>query len=140
MGISDLFESNEHRNNIAHFAAIVNLAAVDGTINAEEEHVIKRLADKLDISLEEYKSIIKNIEKYSLSPQYSIKKRQERLYDLFKTIYADYYMNAKEQKLVLRYAMELGYTYEKAKEIIQNSVRIFGGRIDFEEYRRLING
>jgi uncharacterized tellurite resistance protein B-like protein len=139
MSIVDLFESNEHKNNVAHFAAIVNLAAVDGTINTEEENVIKRLADKLDISQEEYKRIIKNVEKYSLSPPYSIKKRLERLYDLFKTIYADHYMNAQEQKLVLRYAMELGYTNEEAREIIENSVRIFGGKIDLEEYRKLIN-
>lgn len=138
MSIVDLFESNEHKNNVAHFAAIVNLAAVDGTINTEEKNVIKRLADKLDISQEEYKRIIKNIEKYSLSPPYSLKKRLERLYDLFKTIYADHYMNAQEQKLVLRYAMELGYTNEEAREIIENSVRIFGGKIDFEEYRKLI--
>jgi uncharacterized tellurite resistance protein B-like protein len=124
---------------LPHFAAIVHLAAVDGAINSKEEQVIRRFAEKLDISQEEYKRIMKNLEKYSLSPPYTIKKRLEHLYGLFRVIYADHFMNAQERQLVLRYAIELGFSEEKAKDIIENSVRIFSGLIDFEEYWKLIN-
>ena len=49
MLFSDLFGSGEHTRNLGHFAAIVNLAAVDGEINDEEKVVLERLARKLDI-------------------------------------------------------------------------------------------
>lgn len=139
MSIIDLFESSEHRNNIAHFAAIVNLAAVDGKINQAEEILIKRFADKLDISTEEYHRIVGNMKKYNLNPPYSAKKRLERLHDLFEIIYADHYMNTEEQKLVSRYAIELGFEDKRAKEIIEKSVKLFGGKIALEEYEMLIN-
>lgn len=139
MAIVDLFESSAHRNNVAHFASLVNLAAVDGKINRDEDILIKRFADKLDISNEEYKRIIANKEKYSLNPPYSAKKRITRLYDLFIIIYTDHYMNSQEQKLVSRYAIELGYGEEKAKEIVEKSVKLFGGKIEFEDYELLIN-
>ena len=49
MSFSGLFGSGEHTRNLGHFAAIVNLAAVDGEINDEEKVVLERLARKLDI-------------------------------------------------------------------------------------------
>ena len=48
-------------------------------------------------------------------------------------------MNSQEQKLVSRYAIELGYGEEKAKEIVEKSVKLFGGKIEFEDYELLIN-
>ena len=49
MSFTDLFESGEHSRNLGHFASIVNMAAVDGEINIEEEKMLKRLARKLDV-------------------------------------------------------------------------------------------
>lgn len=43
MGIVDLYESSKHRNNVAHFSAIVNLAMVDGDLNEDEEKLVNRL-------------------------------------------------------------------------------------------------
>ena len=139
MPIMDLFESGEHRNNVAHFAAFVHLAATDGKIDRDVEILIKRFADKLDVSKEEYRGIVDNMEKYSLHPPDNPKKRLERLHDLFKIIYTNHYMNTKEQELVLRYAIELGFNDERAKEIIERSVKLFGGKIEFEEYELLLN-
>ena len=139
MAILDLYESSEHRNNIAHFAAIVNLATVDGTLNVQEENIIKRFANKLDISQEEYKLILKNPANYQISPSNSAEERLERIYDLFKIIYADNHIDDPERKLVLKYAIALGYSNEKAQQIIQKSIRLFGGELDFEEYQYFIN-
>lgn len=139
MAIVDLYESSEHKNNIAHFAAIVYLASVNGVITDQEENSIKRFANKLDVSQEEYKLILKNPANYQISPSNSAEERLERMYDLFKIVYADHHIDEPERKLVLKYAIALGYSNEKAQHVIQKSIRLFGGELDFEEYQNFIN-
>lgn len=139
MPITNLFESREHRNNVAHFAAFVHLAAPDGKIDRDVEILIKRFANKLRITKEEYTITMDNMGNYDLQLLDNPKKRLERLHDLFKNIYINHYMNTKEQELVLKYAIELGFDKEKAKEIIERSVKLFGGKIELEEYELLMN-
>ena len=71
MGIKDLYESFEHRNNKAHFASILNIALSDGEINEREDAALTRFATKLDISEEEYAHIIKDPRAYSIQPSSS---------------------------------------------------------------------
>lgn len=139
MNIIDLFESSKHRNNVAHFSAIVNLATVDGKANEEEQKLINRFMKKLDITDEEYNEIIKNPKKYPIVPQVIADNRLERLLDLFKMIFSDHEIDDQERKLILRYAIQLGCSEETAKIIITKSVRLFRGRIDFDEYKTILN-
>lgn len=129
MSIADLYDSGEHKSNIAHFAAIVNLAAVDKAINSEEEIVLNRLAFKLNVSEEKYKKILKNPDASGLMPPYDLETRLERIKDLFRIIYADNEIDVAEKHLILRYAIGLGFSEEKAREEIQKCIRVFGSRI-----------
>lgn len=79
MPILDLYAHSEKRSNLAHFAAIASIAAVDGEINPKEKKVIDRFAIKLDISGEEYKEVMKKENKYPIEAPYSSEKRLERL-------------------------------------------------------------
>ncbi len=126
MSIADLYDSGEHKSNIAHFAAIVNLAAVDKAINSEEETVLKRLAFKLNVSEEKYRHILKNPDDSGLMPPYDLETRLERIQDLFRIIYADHEIDTAEKRLIHRYAIGLGFSEEKAKEEIQKCIRVFG--------------
>ena len=63
MSFVDLFGSGEHLRNLGHFAAIVNLAAIDGEINAKEEIHLQRFARSVDIfsghlSFEDYRYLL----------------------------------------------------------------------------------
>ncbi|CAA0224203.1 TerB family tellurite resistance protein [Tenacibaculum maritimum] len=138
MKIIDLFESNKHRNNVAHFSAIINLASVDGTANEEEQKLISRFMKKLDITDEEYDEIIKKPEKYPIVPQAIADNRLERLLDLFKIIFSDHEIDDQEKKLILRYAIQLGYSEETARVIITKSIHLFSGSIDFDEYKTIL--
>lgn len=140
MSILDKYEISEHNKNIAHLAAIVRLVKVDGEINIEDETRIERLARILNITKKEYEAIL---EKPDLFPIISINTSEERLeiiYDLFKIIYTDHYIDDTEQKLVLKYAVSLGCQDDKAHELIKKSMEIFGGGIDYAGYQLLING
>lgn len=139
MSFTDLYESGEHRNQLAHFASIVNLAAADGDINDDESKLIERFARKLDITESELKDVMKSPSNYPINPPTSASIRLERLYDLFKIIYVDHNIDAPELKLINRYATGLGFSEDKADEIIAKSIKIFGGKIDFEDYEYLVS-
>lgn len=140
MSIVDKYETSEHRKNVGHFAAIIRLAKIDGEINADEENRIKRFATKLNITEKEYEKIVVNPDLFPIIPLNSSAERLEVIYDLFKLIYADHYIDESEEKLVHKYAISLGCGDERANELIKKSIKIFGGGIDFEGYQLLING
>jgi len=134
MPIVDLYENSEKRNNLAHFAAIASLAAVDGEINPSEQKVIDKFAVKLDISGEEIKEIMKKENKYPIEAPYESEKRLERLYDLFSIIFADHIIDEDEIRLIKKYALALGYSPAKAEKVIRRSIILFRGKFDFEDY------
>ncbi|EAR02474.1 TerB family tellurite resistance protein [Maribacter sp. HTCC2170] len=138
MPILDLYNHSEKRRNLAHFASIATLAAVDGEVNPREMHLLESFAHKLDISEAEFKEVMKKKNKYPIDPQNSSEQRLERLFDLFKIIFADNEVEDEEMVLLKKYAIGLGYTSEKADRIIEKSIAIFTGRIDFEDYLYLI--
>lgn len=139
MSISDLFGSGEHQRNLGHFAAIVNIAAVDGEINSGEEKLLRRFASKLDITEDEYLRVIENPKGYPIYPPNSYERRLSTLHDLFLMIYADHEMDEEEALLLKKYATGLGFSSEVANRIINRSIQIFSGNLDFEDYKYLID-
>ena len=138
MSFSDLFGSGEHLRNLSHFASIVNLAAVDGEINNEEEILLKRFAKKLDISEDEYEKVLENPLTFPLGSYNSIERRLERLHDLFRIIFADHEIDDEERELIKRYAIGLGFSSQASEGIINRSIQIFSGQLHFEDYRYLL--
>lgn len=138
MPILDLYNHSEKRRNLAHFAAIASLAAVDGDVNDQEMKLLVKFANKLDITDAEFKEVMKKSNKYPIDPQNSSEKRLERLFDLFKIIFADNEVDDDEMVLLKKYAIGLGYPSDKADKIISKSIAIFSGRIDFDDYLYLV--
>ncbi|SHI63233.1 tellurite resistance TerB family protein [Pseudozobellia thermophila] len=138
MAIADLYSSGEHRRNLAHFAALATLASVDGEISPEEKSLLDRFATKLDITESEYKEVMKKENKYPIVPPHDSEKRLERLYDLFRIIFSDHLIDDEEMVFLKKYAIGLGYSDEQADAIINKSVAIFSGQIDFDDYVYLV--
>ena len=139
MSFTDLFDSGEHRRNLGHFAAIANMATVDGELNAEEIKLLKRFAVKLDIDETEYVDIVENARRYPINPPNNSEKRLERLHDLFRMIFVDHTIDDHERFLIEKYAIGLGFSAERAKVLIERSIQIFQGGIDFDDYLYLLN-
>ena len=85
MPIIDLYKHSESRRNLAHFAAMASLAAVDGEISKEEKKILDHFAAKLGITKEEYKEVMKKENKYPIETPMDRNERFERLHD-FQTI------------------------------------------------------
>ena len=138
MSFKDLYSNNAHRTNLAHFAAIASLAKVDGSINPSEGLVIDRFAKKLGISGQEYAEVMKMESNYTIEPPTDAHTRLERLYDLFKIVFADNHLDEEEESLVLKYAIGLGYPLEAAKKLVARSILVFSGQLSFDEYQSLL--
>jgi len=139
MSFTDLFESGLHRRNLAHFAAMVNIAVTDGEMDKSESTLLKRMAHKLNITDEEFKQVLKDPSQYPIHPSLAAEERLERILDLFKMIFADHSIDDEERILIEKYAIGLGYTHEMAKGIIKRSIQIFNGGLDFDDYVYLLN-
>ena len=138
MPIVDLYEAGSHRKHLAHFATLCSLAAVDGEINAEEKAILDKFAFKLDITKEEYKEILKKENKYPIETPHSGQKRMHRLFDFFQIIFSDHEIDEVERRMVEKYAIGLGFPVEKSDKIIEKSIKIFTGKIAFEDYLYLM--
>tara|TARA_R100000935_G_C2759824_1_gene133152 strand:+ start:78 stop:500 length:423 start_codon:yes stop_codon:yes gene_type:complete len=139
MSFSDLYGSGEHVRNLGHFAAIVNMAAIDGEISPREEKLIRRFASKLDISEEEYIKVVENPSAFPIHPPNSYERRLSTLHDLFVIIFANHEMDKDEAHLLKRYAIGLGFSQEESEKIITRSIQIFSGELDFEDYKYLLS-
>ena len=138
MSFLDLFGSGEHLRNLGHFAAIVNMAAVDGAITEREEKLLRRFASKLDVNEDEYNKVIENPSLFPIHPPNSYERRLSTLHDLFVIIYANHEMDEEESHLLKKYAIGLGFSQEQANKIISRSIQIFTGELDFEDYKYLL--
>ena len=139
MSFNDLFDSGKHKKNLGHFASIVTLAAADGTINTEEEALLKRFARRLDVDDSEFNEIMKTPNRYPINPPNNKEERLERLFDLFRIIFVDHQIDEKEDKLVHKYAIGLGFDTNDVERIIKKSKELFSGGIKLEDYELVIN-
>ncbi|WP_010180050.1 tellurite resistance TerB family protein [Aquimarina agarilytica] len=139
MSFNDLFDSGKHKKNLGHFASIVTLAAADGAVNENELSLLKRFARKLDVDDSEFEEILKTPKRYPINPPNNSGERLERLYDLFKIIYADNSMDEIESKLIKKYAIGLGFSAESTESLIKKSIELFSGKIKFDDYNTIIN-
>lgn len=139
MSFTDLFDSGKHRRNLGHFAAIANMATVDGEIGPEEEKLLRRFAVKLDIDESEYDEVLENPAKFPINPPNNTDKRLERLHDLFRMIYVDHGIDDHERFLIEKYAIGLGFSAQLANKVIKRSIEIFSGGVDFDDYRYLLD-
>lgn len=138
MPILDLYNHSEKRRNLAHFAAIASLAAVDGAVNPAEKEILDRFAYKLNITDAEYKEVMKKENKYPIEAPFEMQKRYERLYDFFRIIFSDHGIDAEEEDLVRKYAIGIGFSSKMADKVLKRSTEIFSGQIPFEDYLLLM--
>ena len=64
---------------------------------------------------------MKNPGKYPIDPPTSLDRRLERMFDLFKIIFADHDIDDDERQLIKKYAIGLGYSNDSADIVISRA-------------------
>ncbi|GAA3632010.1 TerB family tellurite resistance protein [Flavivirga jejuensis] len=132
MSFSDLFDSGFKKRNESHFAAIVRVAMDDGIITAEEQAFLDRLAQNLDISEGDYKSILKDYKSQPINPPVSYDRRLERLYDLVRMVHVDTIKGDPEHTLLKKIGVGLGFHSENVKYIVDKALTLVSNNVDLD--------
>lgn len=134
MSISDLFDSGFKKRNEDHFAAIVRVAMDDGIISDEEKLFLDRLARNLDINELDYKLILKDYQSHPINPPTSYDSRLERLYDLARMVYVDHIKGDKEELLLKKIGIGLGFSPNNVMYIIDKALTLVSEGVDLETF------
>ena len=120
--------------NKGHFSAIVRVAITDGNVSAEEKHFLEKLAITLEISKEEFEEILENPLKYPINPPYLYVQRLERLYDLARMVRVDHQLGDKQDTLLRKFAIALGFTPSNVNYIVDKALSLVDKKVDADTF------
>ena len=134
MSISDLFNSEFNIRNRGHFSAIVRVAVADGKLDPLEQAFLDKLAFRLEISPLEYAEILENPLKYPINPPYLYNERIERLYDLTRMVHVDHHLGDKQEIVLRKFTIALGFTSGNANYIIDKALALVDRKVDLDTF------
>ena len=134
MSFSDLFDSEFKSRNKGHFSAIVRVALADGTVSKEEKAFLEKLATKLEITSSEYEEIVENPLKYPINPPYLYSQRIDRLYDLGRMVHTEHHLGDKQDILLRKFAIALGFTPGNVNYIVDKALSLIDKKVDSETF------
>ncbi|MFE3867289.1 TerB family tellurite resistance protein [Flavobacterium sp. LS2P90] len=134
MSFSDLFDSEFKQRNKGHFSAIVRVALADGKFAPEEKAFLDKLALRLEISPAEYAEILENPLKYPINPPYLHEQRLERLFDLARMVHVDHHLGDKQDLLLRKIGLALGFPPENADYIIEKAMILVDEKVDLDTF------
>ena len=134
MSFSDLFDSEFKSRNKGHFSAIVRVALADDVVTPEEKAFLDKLASRLEISDVEYNEILENPLKYPINPPYLHAQRLERLYDLGRMVHVDHHLGDKQDVMLRKFALALGFTASNINYIVDKALTLIDAKVDSETF------
>ncbi len=133
MAYSDLYDTGFKERNKGHFAAIVRVALANGNFSEEEKIFLDELANRLDISQEDYEKILTHPEKYPINPPYLEEHRIERLYDLARMVYVNHMLGPKQKDILRKFTVALGFSGD-ADMIVNKALSLLVLEVDMETF------
>jgi len=138
MSISNLYPTRLHEQNKGHFASIVKLALLDQKITDEEYKLLERLAIRLDITKNEFGSILKTPNNYPIISPVSYEERLECLYDLTKMLFLDKNPTIDKTSTLDRIAVGLGFHIDNVRDVVKEAIKFFLKEPDIEDFKNAI--
>lgn len=134
MPFSELFDNEFKSRNRGHFSAIVRVALADGEVTPEEQKFLDKLAENLNITEAEYDEILENPLKYPINPPYLRVHRLERLYDLARMVHIDRQLGDKQEVVLKKIGLALGFTPENIDYIIDKAFKLIDQKVDMDTF------
>jgi len=119
--------------NISHLENLVEVALTDGELVEEEILLLEKFAKRLSISSNDLKDIIANSDKHPINPPVDREDRYKRFYRLIQMMLSDGIISEKQDSLIHKFAIGLGYSEERTEEIYHQTVEFVKNKVDFED-------
>lgn len=134
MAFSDLYSSGKHKQEIGHFANVVKIAKADGIISDDERVLLAKVGSKLNITVEEFKVIFDQPEKFPTNSPISYDDRIERLFRLSKMVLANGEAKLVEVKLMQKIATRLNFNSDNTEKICREAIDLVLNNSDLDTF------
>lgn len=138
MSLLDLFSSGAHKKAKTYFAALINLAFADGSMEQTELKFLQKMALDLGIEHDEFAKILEKPEKYPIDPPVDYNDRIEQLYHFTQMVFAAAHLEKKELVLLEKFAIELGFPVRNAHKVTVEALSLVKNKTTFDEFSRAI--
>jgi uncharacterized tellurite resistance protein B-like protein len=109
MSIEQLFETGERLQDRSHFRNMVLIAKADGVISEKEVTLLHKMGQKISLSEEQVKMIIKDHKTIAIVPPYSREDRYEQIIELIQMMQIDGKVDDSEMDTLERVAVGIGF-------------------------------
>jgi uncharacterized tellurite resistance protein B-like protein len=109
MSIADYYQTGERKQDLGHFRNLVLIANVDGRLDDHELVLLHKIGHHIGLSNTQIGEIMDNPSKYAVIPPLSKDERMEMIIDMIRMMMADGVVEEKEEQLLRRYAVQIGY-------------------------------
>lgn len=134
MSIVNRFETGRHKQNLGHFANLVEIAKIDDVITEGEEKLLKRTAKRLNVTEEEYAKIMKDPTVYPINPPAGYDESIERLYRLTQMIYADGTPSIDEVNILKKVCVALTFPLDNIDKVVSEAVHLVMNDNDLDDF------
>ncbi len=109
MSIADYFQTGERKQDLGHFRNLVLIANVDGKLDDHEILLLFKIGRHLGLTNKQIGEIMDDPKQYTVIPPFSKDERLEMMIDMIRMMLADGKVEENEEKLLRRYAVQIGY-------------------------------
>ena len=133
MSISDAYQGGQQKMNISHLENLVEVALTEGKLVEEERALLEKFAKRLSISSDDLNELIKNSSKHAINPPVDREDRYRRFYRLIQMMLSDGIIGEKQDILIHKFAIGLGYSEERTEELYNQTIEFVKNKVDFED-------
>jgi uncharacterized tellurite resistance protein B-like protein len=107
------FDHPEKKQDKEHFSHLIQMALIDGTIDASEMEMLYRFGSKVGLTNPEIDDLLETTKKSAYIPPYEFSKRFAQMYDVVKMVLADGKIDNNEMRLTTSLALKSGFTEQE---------------------------
>jgi len=133
MSQADLLFGGHHSKAKSHIRNLIRIACADGTVDDKEWKLLIRIARKFELSEEEVKDVMDNIDDFSFAPPANKEDRNLQLYNLGRMVMADGVQDDEEMVKINRFAVGLGYSIDYVHVLVDLVISMIKEGYDSEE-------
>lgn len=134
--IAHAYESGGHTAREGIFSNLVQLARIDGKVDPKEAAMLERIAQRLSLTPEQARDIMKNPEDYPMVPPVEKEERFERMIQFVQMTRVDGNVSPEELAMMTRYGVALGFDEHQIDAIESEILRKLQEGLSSEEVLR----